>query len=244
MSALSTPMKSTLGLAARSIHSQTSAGAAWPHLTRILVLFVYGLQPRAIQGMLDFDCCSRATPSVVFASSSTAARANAIKVKTIASTPEVSRRDVQRRSLESSGKRSPRHLACHCGVMDNIIASELIDPIQLASLEACGMPNELKHPIYHAPEQGSVCKIPASRRRWHRGFKIIDAVKKGIIKKAIVAWAIDTCAKTFTTELHFRHSGSMANSDVKTVHAKNRAMKNAGFAVPDSFEEFWLWQVH
>ncbi|KAF8325767.1 ATP-citrate synthase [Cantharellus anzutake] len=68
-------------------------------------------------------------------------------------------------------------------------------------------------------------------------YRVIEAVKKGIIKKPIVAWAIGTCAKMFTTEVQFGHAGSMANSDLETADAKNAAMKAAGFIVPDTFED-------
>jgi len=68
-------------------------------------------------------------------------------------------------------------------------------------------------------------------------YRVIEAVKKGTIKKPIIAWAIGTCAKMFTTEVQFGHAGSMANSDMETADAKNRAMKEAGFIVPDTFEE-------
>jgi citrate synthase len=53
----------------------------------------------------------------------------------------------------------------------------------------------------------------------------------------IVAWAIGTCAKMFTTEVQFGHAGSMANSDLETADAKNAAMRAAGFIVPDTFED-------
>ncbi|KAK0552824.1 ATP citrate lyase subunit 1 [Tilletia horrida] len=68
-------------------------------------------------------------------------------------------------------------------------------------------------------------------------YRVIEAVKKGIIKKPIVAWAIGTCAKMFTTEVQFGHAGSMANSELETASAKNLAMKEAGFVVPDTFED-------
>jgi ATP citrate (pro-S)-lyase len=68
-------------------------------------------------------------------------------------------------------------------------------------------------------------------------YRVIDAVKNGIIKKPIVAWAIGTCAKMFATEVQFGHAGSMANSDRETADAKNRAMREAGFVVPDTFED-------
>jgi ATP citrate (pro-S)-lyase len=68
-------------------------------------------------------------------------------------------------------------------------------------------------------------------------YRVIDAVKKGIIKKPIVAWAIGTCAKMFATEVQFGHAGSMANSAMETADAKNTAMRNAGFIVPETFED-------
>ena len=68
-------------------------------------------------------------------------------------------------------------------------------------------------------------------------YRVIDAVKQGIIKKPIVAWAIGTCAKMFTTEVQFGHAGSMANSELETASAKNLAMKQAGFIVPETFED-------
>lgn len=68
-------------------------------------------------------------------------------------------------------------------------------------------------------------------------YRVIDAVKSGVIKKPIVAWAIGTCAKMFTTEVQFGHAGSMANSDLETAESKNNAMKEAGFIVPETFED-------
>lgn len=71
-------------------------------------------------------------------------------------------------------------------------------------------------------------------------YKVIEAVKSGVIKKPVVAWAIGTCAKMFTTEVQFGHAGSMANSDLETAEAKNAAMKAAGIIVPDTFEDMPL----
>ncbi|KAF8438687.1 putative ATP citrate lyase, subunit 1 [Terfezia claveryi] len=69
-------------------------------------------------------------------------------------------------------------------------------------------------------------------------YRVIEAVKNGQITKPIVAWAIGTCASMFTTEVQFGHAGSFANSQLETAKAKNRAMRDAGFFVPDTFEEF------
>lgn len=68
-------------------------------------------------------------------------------------------------------------------------------------------------------------------------YRVIEAVKSGAIKKPIVAWAIGTCAKMFTTDVQFGHAGSMANSDMETAEAKNTAMRAAGFIVPPTFED-------
>ncbi|KAH9939191.1 citrate synthase-like protein [Amylocystis lapponica] len=68
-------------------------------------------------------------------------------------------------------------------------------------------------------------------------YRVIDAVKQGVIRKPIVAWAIGTCAKMFATEVQFGHAGSMANSAMETADAKNIAMRAAGFIVPETFED-------
>lgn len=69
-------------------------------------------------------------------------------------------------------------------------------------------------------------------------YRVIEAVKNGQITKPIVAWAIGTCASMFTTEVQFGHAGSFANSQLETAKTKNQAMRDAGFFVPDTFEEF------
>ncbi|OAR01373.1 hypothetical protein LLEC1_04931 [Akanthomyces lecanii] len=68
-------------------------------------------------------------------------------------------------------------------------------------------------------------------------YKVIDAVKKGIITKPIVAWAIGTCASMFKTEVQFGHAGALANSLLETAATKNKSMKEAGFHVPNTFED-------
>jgi ATP citrate (pro-S)-lyase len=68
-------------------------------------------------------------------------------------------------------------------------------------------------------------------------YRVIEAVKEGRITKPIVAWAIGTCAKMFDTEVQFGHAGSMADSEMETADAKNKAMRAAGFVVPETFEE-------
>ncbi|POR37333.1 Putative ATP-citrate synthase subunit 1 [Tolypocladium paradoxum] len=68
-------------------------------------------------------------------------------------------------------------------------------------------------------------------------YKVIDAVKQGVITKPIVAWAIGTCASMFKTEVQFGHAGSFANSQLETAAMKNKTMREAGFHVPNTFED-------
>lgn len=68
-------------------------------------------------------------------------------------------------------------------------------------------------------------------------YKVIEAVKQGVITKPIVAWAIGTCASMFKTEVQFGHAGSFANSQLETAKMKNEKMKEAGFHVPATFED-------
>jgi citrate synthase len=68
-------------------------------------------------------------------------------------------------------------------------------------------------------------------------YRVIEAVKNGQIKKPIVAWAIGTVASMLKTEVQFGHAGSFANSQLETAAMKNKSMKDAGFYVPDTFED-------
>jgi ATP-citrate lyase alpha-subunit len=68
-------------------------------------------------------------------------------------------------------------------------------------------------------------------------YKIIEAVKKGEIKKPIIAWCIGTIAKHFSSGVQFGHAGASANADAETAEFKNKAMKDVGIFVPDSFND-------
>ena len=68
-------------------------------------------------------------------------------------------------------------------------------------------------------------------------YRVIEAVKSGRLTKPIVAWAIGTVAGMLKTEVQFGHAGSFANSQLETAANKNKAMKEAGIFVPDTFEE-------
>ena len=68
-------------------------------------------------------------------------------------------------------------------------------------------------------------------------YRVIDAVKSGKIKKPIISWCIGTIAKHFDSGVQFGHAGASANAQKETAEAKNIAMKEAGFYVPDSFND-------
>ncbi len=153
------------------------------------------------------------------------------------------------------------------GMMDNIVASKLYRPGSVSYVsKSGGMSNELNNIIsqntngvlegvaiggdrypgttfidhilrYQADPE---CKIIVllGENGGVEEYRVIEAVKKGIITKPIVAWAIGTCASMFKTEVQFGHAGSMANSLAETATAKNAAMREAGFIVPDTFEDF------
>ncbi|KAJ5674446.1 ATP-citrate synthase subunit 1 [Penicillium maclennaniae] len=68
-------------------------------------------------------------------------------------------------------------------------------------------------------------------------YRVIEAIKEGTITKPVVAWAIGTCASMFKTEVQFGHAGASANSQMETAVYKNKAMREAGIHVPETFED-------
>ncbi len=68
-------------------------------------------------------------------------------------------------------------------------------------------------------------------------YKLVEAKKEGKIKKPMVAWVTGTCAKVFPSEVQFGHAGAKSGADMETAEAKNKALKEAGIVVPDSFED-------
>lgn len=69
-------------------------------------------------------------------------------------------------------------------------------------------------------------------------WNIIKAVKDGKIKKPLVMWVTGTAAKILPKGLQFGHAGAMAGSDKETADAKNKALKEAGVIVPESYDDF------
>jgi len=69
-------------------------------------------------------------------------------------------------------------------------------------------------------------------------YEIVELLKNGKIKKPLVAWCIGTCSKVFPAEVQFGHAGARAGAERETADAKNKALKEAGAIVPNSFEDF------
>ncbi len=68
-------------------------------------------------------------------------------------------------------------------------------------------------------------------------YAIVDTLKSGKITKPLVIWVAGTAAKILPSGLQFGHAGAMAGSDMETAEAKNKALRDAGAIVPDSYED-------
>jgi len=68
-------------------------------------------------------------------------------------------------------------------------------------------------------------------------YKVIEAIKSGKITKPVIAWCIGTIAEHFSTGVQFGHAGASANAERETAVYKNKAMREAGIFVPDSFND-------
>jgi ATP-citrate lyase alpha-subunit len=67
-------------------------------------------------------------------------------------------------------------------------------------------------------------------------YEIVEAMNEGKITKPVIAWVTGTAAKILPKGLQFGHAGAMAASDMETADAKNKALKNAGALVPESYD--------
>jgi ATP citrate (pro-S)-lyase len=67
-------------------------------------------------------------------------------------------------------------------------------------------------------------------------YEIVKAMKAGEIKKPLVAWISGTCTKVFPSEVQFGHAGAKSGEETESAEAKNKALKDAGAVVPNSFE--------
>jgi len=69
-------------------------------------------------------------------------------------------------------------------------------------------------------------------------YRIADAIKNGSIKKPLVAWVTGTCSEYMPGDLQFGHAGALAEGQNETAKAKNKALREAGAIVPDSFDDY------
>jgi len=68
-------------------------------------------------------------------------------------------------------------------------------------------------------------------------YDVCNAIKEGVLTKPIIAWCTGTVAANFTYDVQFGHAGALANSDLETAHAKNKALREVGCFVPESFQD-------
>ncbi|UXI21134.1 ovochymase-2 [Sarcoptes scabiei] len=68
-------------------------------------------------------------------------------------------------------------------------------------------------------------------------YDVCKALKEKKITKPLIAWCIGTCASMLNSEVQFGHAGASANSERETAVAKNRALKDNGSHVPNTFDE-------
>jgi len=153
------------------------------------------------------------------------------------------------------------------GALDNIIESKLYRPGHVAYVsKSGGLSNELNSIIalntdgvYEGVALGGDC-YPGSTfidhiMRYEANpeikmivmlgevggtdeYAVVEALKTKKITKPLVAWHIGTCSKVFPAEVQFGHAGARAGCSEETADAKNRALREAGAVVPNSFEDF------
>ena len=68
-------------------------------------------------------------------------------------------------------------------------------------------------------------------------YDIVQAKQNGRLTKPIIMWVSGTCADIFPWEVQFGHAGATAGKEEESAAAKNRALREAGIIVPESFQE-------
>ncbi len=68
-------------------------------------------------------------------------------------------------------------------------------------------------------------------------YEIIKAKREGKLTKPLVILVSGTSASIFPWEVQFGHAGAKAGKEEESAEAKNKALREAGIIVPDSFEE-------
>jgi ATP-citrate lyase alpha-subunit len=69
-------------------------------------------------------------------------------------------------------------------------------------------------------------------------YEIVKAIKEGKLTKPLVMWVTGTCSKMLPSGVQFGHAGAKSDSEDTTAQAKNKALKNAGVVVPESFDDY------
>jgi len=67
-------------------------------------------------------------------------------------------------------------------------------------------------------------------------YDIIKAKQEGKLTKPLIMWISGTCASLFPWEVQFGHAGAKAGKEEESAAAKNKALRDAGIIVPESFE--------
>ena len=68
-------------------------------------------------------------------------------------------------------------------------------------------------------------------------YDIINAKKEGKLTKPMVMFVSGTCASLFPWEVQFGHAGAKAGKEEESAAVKNKALRDAGIIVPESFEQ-------
>eukprot|EP00388_Colpodella_angusta_P041146 GDKK01052389.1.p1 GENE.GDKK01052389.1~~GDKK01052389.1.p1 ORF type:complete len:1105 (+),score=371.86 GDKK01052389.1:24-3317(+) len=68
-------------------------------------------------------------------------------------------------------------------------------------------------------------------------YDVAEAIRSKLITKPVVAWCVGTCAPLFSTEVSFGHAGAWAGSESEHASAKNKALREAGATVPETFQD-------
>ncbi len=69
-------------------------------------------------------------------------------------------------------------------------------------------------------------------------YKIADAIKTGQINKPVIAWVTGTALGYLPQGVQFGHAGAKADAERETAPAKNKALREAGAIVPESFNDY------
>lgn len=69
-------------------------------------------------------------------------------------------------------------------------------------------------------------------------YGVVAALRSGEVTKPVVAWVTGTCAKWFkASEVQFGHAGAKSGGGAdESAEAKNKALREAGAVVPESYE--------